>query len=71
MKVLNIPGFSFMNLSVTDVISIPKIPAALASSTVNHLEPTATAALIELPPNKHAITTSPLTNAAAPSSGSI
>ena len=29
------------------------------------------AALIELPPNKHAITTSPLTNAAAPSSGSI
>ena len=31
----------------------------------------ATAALIELPPNKHAITTSPLTSAAAPSSGSI
>ncbi len=40
-----------MNLSVTDVISIPKIPAALASSTVNNLEPTAVAALIEFPPN--------------------
>ena len=42
-----------------------------ASSTVKSLDPTAVAALIELPPNKHAITTSPLTNAAAPSSGSI
>ena len=60
-----------MNFVVTEVISIPKIPAALASSTVSNLEPTAVAALIELPPNQHAITTSPLTKAAAPSSGSI
>ena len=42
-----------MNLSVTEVISIPKIPAALASSTVKSLEPTSVAALIELPPTEN------------------
>ena len=41
-----------MNFVVTEVISIPKIPAALASSTVSNLDPTAVAALIELPPKK-------------------
>ena len=70
-KDFTIPGFSFINLFVTETISIPMIPPALASSTVKSLVPTEVADLIELPPNKQAITTSPLTKAAAPSSGSI